>query len=443
MSDNFKKYVNYELYGEGKIILEDSEENTAYFQIYQLNQGNSVGVLSFTKTDSKLEDILKFEKIFRFDGKTVNGLKISAKGCAVYSYTFDIIDNSPKNARFLINVLKVSNINNLDNLEKQDITLCFEIGVLNYYSKPNFLVNTEIGDIQIINRLTDDDIDLFKNLHIPDNTSLLRLQVKSEKSFEAMKKKIFKVVNKILELLSFALITQIRWSYYSVFLNEFSASQFIYCESTTRFPSIPNPHYVIEEHRLEEFLNKSYNNYTDQVNTKYNFSLALKWYLDSNSLKYDVMKFVSASTSLESILHSFSKDKESDTFLPDEKFKILRKKIEPVIINEIENQMPSEDVNSMLNKISDINRRSYKKKTEALLNSLGIHEDVARGALKEIIPIRDKIIHSGEFVNSDDKRKAAKVYSALGSILTQVFLRILVPDDDTFYRQIGPLKFID
>lgn len=226
-------------------------------------------------------------------------------------------------------------------------------------------------------------------------------------------------------------------------LDEFSASQFLYCESETRLPSAPNPHYIIEEHRLEEFLNKSYNNYTDRLNTKYNFSLALKWYLDSNSLRIDVMKFVSASTSLESISDSFSKDKEIDTFWPNEKFRILRKKIEPVIINEIENQMPSENVKSMLNKISYINRRSYKKKTEALLNSLGILDDVARGALGEIIPIRDRIIHSGQFVNHEDKRKAAKVYSVLGSILTQVFLRILVPDDDTFYRPIGPLTFLD
>ena len=105
--------------------------------------------------------------------------------------------------------------------------------------------------------------------------------------------------------------------------------------------------------------------------------------------------------------------------------------------------MPSEDVKSMLNKISDINRRSYRKKTEALLNSLGILDDVARGALWEIIPIRDRIIHSGQIVNREDKRKAAKVYSVLGSILTQVFLRILVPDDYTFYRPIGPLTFLD
>jgi len=197
LSDNFKKYIHYEFYGEGKIILEDSAENTAYFQIYQLNPGNSVGFLSFTKTDSKLDDVLKFKKTFRIDGKTVNGLRISAEGCAVYSYTFNLIDNSPENAKFLIKVLKVYNINNLDNLEKQEITLCFEIGLLNYYSTTNFIINSEIGEIQIIDRLTNDDINLFKNLHIPDNTSLLRLQVKSEKSFEATKKKIFEIVNKI------------------------------------------------------------------------------------------------------------------------------------------------------------------------------------------------------------------------------------------------------
>jgi hypothetical protein len=209
LSDNFKKYVSHELYGEGKIILDDNAENTAYFQIYQLNQGNSVGVLSFTRTDSKLEDVVRSSKIFRFEGKTVNGLKISAEGCTVYSSNFNLIDNSPTNAKFLIKVLKVSNINNLDNLEKQDITLCFEIGVLNYYSKTTFLVDTEIGDIQIINRLTDDDIKIFWKLHIPDNTSVLRLKVKSETSFEATKKKIFEVVDKILELASFALVTQI------------------------------------------------------------------------------------------------------------------------------------------------------------------------------------------------------------------------------------------
>lgn len=154
------------------------------------------------------------------------------------------------------------------------------------------------------------------------------------------------------------------------------------------------------------------------------------------------MKFVSASTSLESILDSFSK--ENDGFLSNQEFKKLRNKIGLLISNEVENQVPPDDIVSMLNRIPDINRRSYRKNAEGLLNSLGIFDDDARKALKEIVPIRDRIIHSGRFVDPQDKRKAAKVYFELGNILTKVFLKILVPDDDTFYQQpVGPWKFVD
>jgi hypothetical protein len=139
-------------------------------------------------------------------------LKISAEQCAVYST--EIRELGPLIiSRILINALKVYNTNNLDNLENQGVTLCFEIGILNYYSTTNFLVNTEICDIQSFNILTNDDINRFWRLHIPNNTSRLRLKVKSKKTFETTKK-IFNVVDKISELASFALCTEIRWSHY-------------------------------------------------------------------------------------------------------------------------------------------------------------------------------------------------------------------------------------
>ena len=434
MSDNFRKYVLYEFSGKGKIILDYSADLTANFQIYQLNPGNLVGTLFFTKFDSKINDIINFNRTFRFEGETTNGLKITAERCAAYSTEIRQDDTLPGPviiSRFLINVLKVHNTDTLDYLVKERVTLCFEIGILNFYSTTNFMVKTEIGEIQSVNRLTNDDINIFKNLHIPNNTSFLRLKVKSEKTIGATKEKIFKVVDRILELTSFALCTEIRWSYYSVFLNEFSASNLTFYESESRLPFTPNPHYIVEEHRITEFLNKSYNNtYTDQLNTKYNFSIALKWLLDSNALRYEVMKFISASTSLESILDSFST--ESEKILPKKKFDDIRKKIEQIIKNEIANQIPPEDVESILQRIPEINRRSYRKKAIRLLESLGILDDDTREALKEIIKVRDRITHSGRFVDPKDRTKAAKAYFKLITILTKVFLRILVPDDDTF-----------
>jgi hypothetical protein len=445
LSDNFRKYILHEFSGKGKVISDDNANLIANFQIYQLNPGNLVGSLFYTKFDSKLNDIINFNKTFRFDGETMNGLKITAERCAVYSTSIRRDDTLPSPliiSRFLINVLKVYNTNTLDKVVRDGVILCFEIGILNFYSTTNFMVNTEIGEIQSANRLTNDDINLFKNLHIPNNTSLLRLKVKSERTLEATKEKIFKVVDKILELTSFALCTEIRWSYYSVFLNEFSASQLIYYESESRLPFAPNPQYIIEKHRMMEFLNKSYNSYNDQLNTKYNFTIALKWYLDSNALRYEVMKFISASTSLESILDSFST--ESEAVLPSAVFKKIRNKIEPIIRNEIGNQIPLEEVESMLQRIPDINRRSYRKKAEGLLNTLGILDNQTRETLKEIIEIRDRITHSGRFVDPEDKRKAAKAYFELITILTKVFLKILVPNDDTFYQQfVGPRKLVD
>ena len=239
--------------------------------------------LLFTKIDNKINEVMNFRRPFRFDGETTDGLKISAEQCAAFFTEIKQNGSLPVPliiSRIHTNVLKVYNPNKLENLE-EGTDLCIEIGLLNYYSTAtNFLINTEIGDIRSLNRLSNDDIAIFKNLHISYNTSVLRLKVKGEKNIEATKAKIFKVVDKILELTSFAVCTQLRWSYLSIFLNEFSDS-------------------------IADFLSKSYINYTDQLITKYNFAIALKWYLDSMGLRYEVIRFISASTSLESMAQGY------------------------------------------------------------------------------------------------------------------------------------------
>lgn len=189
---------------------------------------------------------------------------------------------------------------------------------------------------------------------------------------------------------------------------------------------LPNLQNNVEEWQIQDFLNKSYNNYTDQLNTKYNFTLALKWYLDSMALRYDVMKFISASTALESILDSFST--ESESILPKKDFCELRKKINKVIENEVKTKVSQEEMESILQRLSDINRRSYKKKAQRLLESLELLDDQTKESLKKIIVVRDRITHSGRFIDNDqDKKKVSNTYFELKSLLTKVFLKILVP----------------
>jgi hypothetical protein len=328
MSTNFRKYIHNEFSGKGKITFQDGMSYTANFQIYLCNSGSLVGSVLFTTVDNMLNVELNRNETFIVDGEVENGIKISAEGCVFYSITPKETNNFPISlltARFVVGHLKVYDDRKSNNLEKQEVTLCFEFGVLNYYSTTKFLLDTEIGEIQSINILSDEEIAIFKNSFISFISMCLRVKLKRQKSLEDVKQKVFNVIRKVLELTSFGLTTEHRWSYYKIYSDDFSESQFAYSEYINQLPRLPNSHNNIYDSKLQEFLNLSYDNYTDELSRKYNFSLALGWYLDSLSLRYDVMQYISASIAFESILDGFSTENES--ILPKKDFDQLSKKL--------------------------------------------------------------------------------------------------------------------
>src|SRR5207302_10049256 len=121
-------------------------------------------------------------------------------------------------------------------------------------------------------------------------------------------------------------------------------------------PIVPTSHETIDASRLQHFLNKSYQNYNNEINTKYNFSAALKWYLDSTALRYDVMKYISASTAFESILDSSIRDEES--IIDKKTFKTVVAKLEQILEQELRGKIESHDFDSLLISLENINRRS-------------------------------------------------------------------------------------
>lgn len=173
---------------------------------------------------------------------------------------------------------------------------------------------------------------------------------------DSSRDKVIEVISKILELTSFAFTAEHKWVFMKVYLNSLDSSTFLYGEINNTTPRIPDSHENINPSQLADFLNRSYNNYSDNINLKYNFSLALKWYLDSLSLRYDVMKYISASISFESMLDSAVKD---EGFLVDrDTFKQIRLKLEKVAENELREKILAEDLDSLLESIGNINRRS-------------------------------------------------------------------------------------
>ena len=435
MSDNYKNYVHNEFSGKGKITFQDGINYTVNFQIYLYNSGSLVGSLWFTTVDNRLYEEVNRNETFTIGGGVQSGLTISAKGCAFYSFTPIEVINFPNpllTARFIISRLKIYDITKLNNLEEEQVTLCFEFGILNYYSPTIFLLKTEIGEIQSYNILSDEEIAIFRNSFISFISTLLRIKPKAQKSLDDVKQTVFNIIKKVLELTSFALTTEHRWSYYKIYLNDFSSSQFAYSECINQLPRAPESHNNIADSRLEDFLNLSYNNYnTNKLNKKYNFSVALAWYLDSLSLKYEVTRYISASTALESILEVFSPD--SGLILSRKDFEELSKKIIVTIKNELGDKVSQEDIESMKKSLPNINRRHYRTKVEGLLESLGILDDETKDSLNDIISVRNEITHTGRSKILNEK--VAQTYLKLFNLLTKIFFKILLPDKHVFTQE--------
>jgi hypothetical protein len=434
-----KKYVWKEFTGKGNITFQSGAIYTINFEIYIMDSGRLVGSILFTTIDSSLNDELNRNQTFTVsnEAQNQNRLMISAEQCAFYSIN-TMETNIPIpliTGNFTISNLKVFDNRKIKKIDEPELRLRFEFGVLNYYSRSKFSLNTEIGEIQNINVLNDNEIAILRNSFIPFISTLLHVHIKIENSLEDTKQHVLNVVGKVLDLTSFALMTEHRWSYYKIFYFDDSSQrfEFAYSEAINQLPRPPESHNNIDDSSLQDFLNLTYNNYNvDLLNEKYNFSVALAWYLDSLSLRYEVMRFISASTAFESILQAYHG--EGGLIMPKNIFKLLSEKIATVINKEAENTILQEDVDQMVRAIPRINELNYRTKARKLLEYLGLLDEKTEALLGRIVQVRSPITHTGRSKDSD-KHKVIETYFELFNLLTKIFFRILVVDEIVFKRE--------
>ena len=442
MSHPFTNNVNQEFKGTGgTLTFAGGETYEVTFQIYLLNSGYLIGSVWFTSLNQSLETKLNMNQTFVLSGLIHdNDSNIIAEGCSFYSITHKEIDQFPYPiiiCGFTIDTVKVYDIQAIKTINDQKTTLTFEFGVLNYYSITRFSLNTEVGIIQNNNLLTEDEIPIFRKSFLPFISSIFSLKIERNKSLQDHILEVTKVISKILDLTSFALTTEHKWCYYKVF-KEDAHSKPIFSELVNTIPKLPNSHSNISDSRIQDFLNLCYKHYDDHLD-KYNFSFVLKWYLDSLSLKYDVMQFISASIALETIL-AYSGAKE---FVIENKlFTKLRKELEKVIKDNLQGKVASVDIRSLLASLPNINRRHYKKKTIDLLQSLGIFDTDAENKLNRITPVRNKIVHSGRFkVPLSNNGSVIESYFELFNLLSKIFFRVLVNDVNIFNREFHDMEW--
>jgi hypothetical protein len=436
MQTQFQKNINKEFIGKAQIKFSDDTIYDGNFQIYLLNSGYLIGSIVFTTLNQFLEDKINQKLTFNLSGKEQDtGLKVVAEGCVIYSvyeteipqFSYPLISSG-----FLIHKVRVYDDHVLRRLDPKNI-LCFQFGIINYYSASAFSIGTEVGKIESINILSNDEIPIFRKSLLPFITTVFNVEVKSVKPFEEHIEDVKHVMSKVLNLTSFALTTEHKWSYYKVFQDTFSGP-FIFSEIVRIIPVIPNSHANVDDASLQLFLNLCYKNYNNELIERYNFPLALKWYLDSVSLKYDVMQYISAAISLESILSKYSD--ENGLILERAKFRKLKTKLEKVIRNETEGATSSHDIQFMCNSLQNINRRHYMEKAIQLFKSLNIYDSEIEKTLRDISKVRNTIAHTGKFMNMNNESiTIQETYFKLFNALSKFFFRILVNDQEIFNKE--------
>jgi hypothetical protein len=151
------------------------------------------------------------------------------------------------------------------------------------------------------------------------------------------------------------------------------------------------------------------------------------------------MQFISASIALETIL-AYS---EADQFILDGKtFKKLRKSLAKEINDNLQEQVPKEDILSIVGSLSQLNRRHYKNKVIELLQSLGIFDTGIEKKLSNIIKVRNKITHTGKFKDLSSKDKSVvEAYFELFNILSKIFFRLLVNDLEIYKKEFHDMEW--
>lgn len=423
------RYIFAEFRGKGEMTFRDGTKYGGNFSAYEFVSGNVVGSIFLTKFSTDIDERFINGQVFSLVGQINDSLKISAEGCVMYSLSHNQ-DLGTYVARFTLNYTKVFDQNKVVELDVSKSDLHFQVGILNFYSLQELSIQTGLGVIQTKNLLSDEELAIVKNAFIPHISTDFITQINNdEKNWEKIKENLMITIQKVLELSSLALATEHTWSYVKIYSGEPSEASFVYSEIKNTLPKIPTSHETIDASRLQDFLNKSYQNYNNEINSKYNFSAALKWYLDSTSLRYDVMKYISASTAFESILDSSVSDEES--IIDKKTFKTVVAKLKQILEEELRGKIESHDLGSLLTSLEYINRRSYRSKAKKLLQSLGILDNEAEEALEDIISVRNKITHTGRFrIGVGDEKKVIQTYFKLFRLLTRIFLRILSYDTD-------------
>lgn len=429
-----EQFEEFTCKGKGTITAKNKEYNVDFI-VKQLQNGRITGNLQ-TELPSFME-AFRFTKLGEFDlnGKVEKGESIILKDCYLTSIK---TENSSVSAEFLAFEALV-NPEKLKEKPTNEIFIHFE--VLNIDRTFRVIVDTRLAEL-CLREFEDieDRLRINKLLGMSSITAVVELSKFTKDltrlTFEDILTESANVVDGFLYITSLAQTCFHSWCSVLIYEKINDSDKFQLILRKMRSPKEKRPTYggITNAAHSANFISSAYEGYRNNeelLKESYGFDIALELYLESNIATVAESKCIMAYVCLEFLIDRHQKISEEESIIDRQLFEA---NLYPELKNaagDIMRQLglSSEVRSEIYRKLSGINRYSFKRKIEMLLNHLKITYDDLFADLQLLVNIRNDLIHRG--IHKDFK-KLVDAYNRLKVLLTRVFLSLLDYNDSYF-----------
>lgn len=428
--------------GKGKLRRTNGDEFPCHITIQQVETGLIYITCKFAPKVAQAAATIQFimdsprQDVELIYGKIRDGMDFESRGELFIAHSEVAVFASPN--RPAITTLLAQEVDLWK--EKQCHTGCYRFSVVNFEFTGNHPVKRIIQDgpkqvehfyrnlelktpwgIAAVDPVPDYD-DLIKRTKAQKGISVT-CKVVAKPSVDMELREVTSKLDELCRLLSLARGTKITWINAEECMEDGKAHRIILKNSVT-WPFSPLA--LIDPRNPQDtplFIGKVYPTYL-KLRDSYNLDIAIELYLDAKRetaylqtralaavVLLDFLQGKYASRhGLNKIVSGFSKEKG--------KFRDYLKKLIMSLFPDIKD----EDLNEMLEKTSELNRRSYLNILKLWAHDLKL--DISEDELSEVKSTRNALVHSAKF-KSDDSKGKQREYFRLIRLIDQVFLKLL------------------
>jgi hypothetical protein len=308
----------------------------------------------------------------------------------------------------------------------------------------------EEGKVTFANYETSKDDEIWKEIKTYKKscvTGAIRIELGNavrQQPIEEYKSLLLKKINKILLLASLSQGTYIDWASFELCEQKDEGEiEGFYSERKNIRPAFSVVDELIPYYDLSNYFRITYFNYTDNLDTKKGFNIAVEWYLES--LGYGILesKYLRACTCLELLKDRYNKLIDNGSIIPKDQFKEkcypdLKKKTKEVLkAIEINGKKRGE----IYANLKGICRTSFKSGLLRLLDDLKIIYEDLFPDVDSIIRIRNQITHSG--VQKLKWNELFDLYQQLTCLIQRIFLALLKYEGPFYQKNKYEQSFTD